>query len=100
MVTSNTLLRLRGSRHKNQSRATRELKENQEYVPPSLQAVPTSYYGYYRTSYAVVYELGYFKTNTTFRSATILYSVANGDLACSGRSETLNPNLSPTSSTR
>ena len=66
MVTSITLLRLRGSRNRNQN--------------PD--------------------ERGYSKTNTTFRSETILYSVANSDLVCSGRSETLNPNLSPTSSTR
>jgi len=70
--------------------------QNEEYVPSSTYAVPTSYhgygyYGYYGTSYAVVHEPGYFKTNTTFRLETNLYSVANSDLVWSGQSETLNP---------
>jgi hypothetical protein len=70
--------------------------QNQEYVPPSTHTVPTTsygygYYGYYGASYAVVHEPGYFKTNTTFRLETNLYSVATGDLVWSGQSETLNP---------
>jgi hypothetical protein len=66
----------------------------QEYVPPSTYTVPTpdyGYYGYYGTSYALVNEPGYFKTNTTFRLETNLYSVATGGLVWSGQSETLNP---------
>ncbi|MBW1756997.1 MAG: hypothetical protein JRJ80_12615 [Deltaproteobacteria bacterium] len=70
--------------------------QNQEYVPPSTYTVPTSYhgygyYGYYGSSYSVVHEPGYFKTNTVFRLETNLYSVANSDLVWSGQSETLNP---------
>ena len=77
---------------------TRLLKVDQEqqYVPGSTYAVPTTYYGYgyygyYGTSYAVVNEPGYYKTNTTFRIETNLYSVATGDLVWSGQSDTLNP---------
>jgi hypothetical protein len=70
--------------------------QNQEYVPPSTYTVPTSYhgygyYGYYGSSYSVVHEPGYFKTNTVFRLETNLYSVATSDLVWSGQSETLNP---------
>jgi hypothetical protein len=70
--------------------------QSQEYVPPSSYTVPTGYggYGYYRyygTSYTVVNEPGYFKTNTLFRIETNLYSVATGDLIWSGQSDTLNP---------
>jgi hypothetical protein len=70
--------------------------QNQQYVPPSTYTVPTSYhgygyYGYYGSSYSVVHEPGYFKTNTVFRLETNLYSVANSDLVWSGQSETLNP---------
>lgn len=70
--------------------------QSQEYVPPSTYAVPTTYsgygyYGYYDRSYSVVQEPGYYKTNTTFRLETNLYSVATGDLVWSGQSDTLNP---------
>jgi basic membrane lipoprotein Med (substrate-binding protein (PBP1-ABC) superfamily) len=72
------------------------VNQSQEYVPPSTHTVPTSYYGYgyygyYGASYAVVHEPGYYKTNTTFRLETNLYSVATGDLVWSGQSDTLNP---------
>jgi hypothetical protein len=70
--------------------------QSEEYVPPSTHAVPTSYYGYgyygyYGTSYEVVHTPGYYKTNTTFRLETNLYSVATGDLVWSGQSATINP---------
>ena len=70
--------------------------QSQEYVPPSTHTVPTTsygygYYGYYGSSYEVVHEPGYFKTNTTFRLETNLYSVASAGLVWSGQSETLNP---------
>ncbi len=70
--------------------------QQQQYVPPSSYAVPTAsygygYYGYYGTSYAVVHEPGYYKTNTTFRVETNLYSAATAALVWSGQSETLNP---------
>jgi hypothetical protein len=70
--------------------------QSQEYVPPSTHTVPNTYsgygyYGYYGASYSAVHEPGYFKTNTTFRLETNLYSVATADLVWSGQSETLNP---------
>jgi hypothetical protein len=70
--------------------------KSQEYVPPSTYSVPSTYhgygyYGYYGTSYEVVHQPGYFKTNTTFVLETNLYSVATADLVWSGQSETLNP---------
>jgi hypothetical protein len=73
-----------------------KVDESKEYVPPSTYSVPTTYhgygyYGYYGTSYEVVHQPGYFKTNTTFVIETNLYSVATGDLVWSGQSETLNP---------
>jgi len=68
----------------------------EEYVPPSTHTVPAAYsgygyYGYYGASYAVVHEPGYYKTNTTFRVETNLYSVATAELVWSGQSDTLNP---------
>jgi hypothetical protein len=70
--------------------------QSEEYVPPSSYSVPTTYYGYgyygyYGSSYAMVHEPGYFKTNTTFRVETNLYAVAGASLVWSGQSETLNP---------
>ena len=70
--------------------------QDQEYVPGSSYTVPTTYYGYgyygyYGTSFATVHDPGYFKTNTTFRLETNLYSVAGDGLVWSGQSATLNP---------
>ncbi|MEM7136153.1 MAG: hypothetical protein AAF500_06215 [Myxococcota bacterium] len=70
--------------------------KEQEYVQGSTHTVPSNYYaipyyGYYATSYAVVHEPGYFKTNTTFRLETNLYSVASRGLVWSGQSDTVNP---------
>jgi hypothetical protein len=68
--------------------------QTQEYVRPSTRTVPSArsgYYGFYGTSYTMVHEPGYFKTNTRFRLETNLYSVATGDLVWSGQSATLNP---------
>lgn len=70
--------------------------QEQEYVEGRTYTVPTTYYGYgyygyYGASYATVHDPGYFKTNTTFRLETNLYSVATGDLVWSGQSDTLNP---------
>lgn len=49
------------------------------------------YYGYYSGSYAQVHDPGYFKTDTTFRLETNLYSVATGGLVWSGQSDTVDP---------
>ena len=70
--------------------------KDQEYVPPSTYTVPRGYYGYgyygyYGTSYEVVHQPGYYKTNTTFRVETNLYAAATGELVWSGRSNTVNP---------
>ena len=70
--------------------------KEQEYVRGRSYSVPagyygTGYYGYYATSYAVVHEPGYFKTNTTFRLETNLYAVSDAGLVWSGQSDTLNP---------
>jgi hypothetical protein len=70
--------------------------QSEEYVPGSTYVVPPTYYGhgyygYYGSSYDVVHQPGYFKTNTTFRVETNLYAVAGGGLVWSGQSETLNP---------
>jgi len=72
------------------------VNQEQEYVPGSSYAVPTTYhgygyYGYYGSSFETVHDPGYFKTNTTFRVETNLYSVATSDLVWSGQSDTLNP---------
>ena len=76
--------------------------QNEEYVPPSTTThYGYGYYGYYGASYTTVHEPGYYRTNTTFRVETNLYSVATGDLK-SGQANptpsTQNPSL--TSSTR
>ncbi|MEM8609041.1 MAG: hypothetical protein AAGF92_18195 [Myxococcota bacterium] len=70
--------------------------KEQEYVEGSTYSVPgnyygSAYYGYYATSYAVVHEPGYFKTNTTFRLETNLYAVSDSGLVWSGQSDTVNP---------
>jgi hypothetical protein len=70
--------------------------EEQEYVKGKSYSVPTThygygYYGYYGTSYATVHEPGYFKTHTTVRLETSLYSVATGGLVWSGQTDTVNP---------
>jgi hypothetical protein len=70
--------------------------QSEEYVPGSTYVVPPTYYGhgyygYYGSSYDVVHQPGYFKTNTTFRIETNLYAVAGGGLVWSGQSQTLNP---------
>jgi hypothetical protein len=70
-------------------------EQEEEFVPPRTYTVPTGYrggyYGYYRNSYEVVHEPGYYKTNTIVRLETNLYEVASASLVWSGQSETLNP---------
>ncbi len=79
--------------------------KDQEYVPGSTYNHPRTsyyasgygrgYYGFYGTTYAKVHEPGYFKTSTTFRLETNLYSVATSGLVWSGQSETVNPESIP-----
>lgn len=70
-------------------------EQEEEFVPPRTYTVPTSYrggyYGFYRQSYEIVHEPGYYKTNTIVRLETNLYEVASATLVWSGQSETLNP---------
>jgi hypothetical protein len=73
-----------------------EYVEGSTYNHPRTQYYATGYgyygyYGFYGTTYAKVHEPGYFKTNTTFRLETNLYSVATGELVWSGQSDTLDP---------
>jgi hypothetical protein len=49
------------------------------------------YYGFYSGGFATVHQPGYFKTHTSFRLETNLYSVANDGLVWSGQSDTVNP---------
>lgn len=73
------------------------VEKEQQYVPSKSYTVPKVhhgygyYYDYYVTSYATVHEPGYFKTDTTFRLETSLFSMATGGLVWSGQSETVNP---------
>ncbi|MBW2401787.1 MAG: hypothetical protein JRG80_21455, partial [Deltaproteobacteria bacterium] len=50
------------------------------------------YYGYYRTSWEVVHEPGYYKTNTTVRLETSLYDLQSRSMVWDGKSDTMNPN--------
>jgi hypothetical protein len=66
------------------------------YVPPRSYVVPTpytgtGYYGYYRSSFAVVREPGYTRTDTTLKLETNLYESRSARLIWSGRSDTLDP---------
>ena len=66
------------------------------YVPPQSYVVPTpyrgmGYYGYYRSSYRVVQEPGYVRTDTTVRLETNLYESRSAKLVWSGRSNTFDP---------
>ena len=65
------------------------------YVPGRTReeaVTPTGgYYGYYRTSWEVVHEPGYYKTNTIVRLETNLYDAQNAALVWSGQSDTMNP---------
>lgn len=82
--------------------------KDQEYTPASTYNKPRTqyyaggygygyggYYGFYGTTYAKVHEPGYFKTSTTFRLETNLYSVATNGLVWSGQSDTVNPESIP-----
>ena len=66
------------------------------YVPPQSYIVPSSsrgmgYYGYYRSSYRVVREPGYLRTDTTVRLEINLYDSRTAKLVWSGRSKTFDP---------
>lgn len=72
------------------------VSQERQYVPPTTYTVPSAhygygYYGFYGTSYDVVHQPGYYKTNTVFRLETNLYSTATRELVWSGQSDTINP---------
>ncbi len=49
------------------------------------------FYGFYGTTFAEVHEPGYFKTSTTVRVETNLYSLATDALVWTGQSATVDP---------
>jgi hypothetical protein len=49
------------------------------------------YKGYYKGSYKVVHEPGYYETKTTYRLETNLYAVSDGSLVWSADSNTVDP---------
>jgi hypothetical protein len=71
-------------------------EQTKTYVPGSTHeeaVTPTGgYYGYYRTSWEVVHEPGYYKTNTTVRLETTLYDLQNRSKVWDGKSDTMNSN--------
>jgi len=71
-----------------------DVDETTEYIPPRTYTTPGhygGYYGYYGSSWDVVHEPGYYRTNTIVRLETNLYDVGSGELIWSGQSETFNP---------
>jgi len=71
-----------------------DVDEETEYIPPRTYTTPGhygGYYGYYGSSWDVVHEPGYYRTNTIVRLETNLYDVGSGELVWSGQSETFNP---------
>ncbi len=80
--------------------------KTQKYTPPKKHNNPKTryypaspglgwgyggFYGFYGTTYAEVREPGYFKTSTTLKLETNLYSVATNELVWTGQSETIDP---------
>ena len=69
--------------------------EEQEYVEgrsyTERHARYRYYKGYYKGSYKIVHEPGYYKTKTTYRLETNLYAVSDGSLVWSADSHTVDP---------
>jgi len=69
--------------------------EEQEYVEGrtySERHPRYRYYkGYYKGSYKVVHEPGYYETRTTYRLETNIYAVSDGSLVWSADSHTVDP---------
>ena len=78
--------------------------KEQEYTPASTYNKPRTryyaggvglygygFYGFYGTTYAEVHEPGYFKTSTTVRVETNLYSLATDALVWTAQSATVDP---------
>jgi len=67
------------------------IEDKETYVPGNPRVHPGGYYGYYGRVGAVVYEPGYYRSDTYVKVETSLYDVAAGKLLWTGVSETLNP---------
>ena len=69
--------------------------EDEEYVKPKkyYKRAPKKhrYKNYYRSSYEVINEPGYYKTNKTYRLESNLYQVSDSQLVWSSHSKTVNP---------
>lgn len=82
--------------------------KDQQYTPGSTYNNPRTryyagggglygygFYGFYGTTYAQVREPGYFKTSTTLRVETNLYSLATDNLVWTAQSDTVDPSSIP-----
>ncbi len=71
------------------------IDEDEEYVKPKkyYKRAPKKhrYKNYYRSSYEVINEPGYYKTNKTYRLESNLYQVSDAELVWSSHSKTVNP---------
>ena len=67
------------------------LEDKETYVPGTTTSYGSGYYGYYDRFGTVIYEPGYYRTDTYVKVETSLYDVAGGKLLWAGVSETLNP---------
>ena len=69
--------------------------ENEKYVKPRkyYKRAPKKhrYKNYYRSSYEVINEPGYYKTENTYRLESNLYQVSDAELVWSSHSKTVNP---------
>ena len=69
--------------------------EDEEYVKPrkyyKREPGKHRYKNYYRYSYEIINEPGYFKTNKTYRLESNLYRTSDAELVWSSHSKTVNP---------
>jgi hypothetical protein len=69
--------------------------EDEEYVKPKkyYKRAPKKhrYKNYYRSSYEIINEPGYYKTNKTYRLESNLYQTSDAELVWSSHSKTVNP---------
>jgi hypothetical protein len=67
------------------------LEDKETYVPATTTSYGGGYYGYYDRFGTVIYEPGYYRSDTFVKVETSLYDVAGAKLLWAGVSETLNP---------
>ena len=70
----------------------RSVREEEEYVPGKPPTSSDLYMSGYNEAYAVNRDPGYYKTNTTYRVETALYSAVDEMVAWVVLSDTVNPN--------